>query len=140
MYPGLFDIIPAWLEDAVDVDRYILRHRVNAVFGWVGIVFTGRLASRLFGPWSGILAVILLTVSPQLLRRFDEQPKGPAVCGDERRGVVLPVDDSLPAGRISTVGTGAEIAVALGLALATRPGGLLYFGYLPLLHASRSSS
>ena len=31
-----------------------------------------------------------------------------------------------------TVGTGAALAVALGLALGTRPGALLYFGYLPV--------
>ena len=34
MYPGLFDVIPAWLEERTRTDQLTLRHRVNAVFGW----------------------------------------------------------------------------------------------------------
>ena len=132
MYPGLFDVIPAWLERQVDVDRYVLRHRVNAVFGWIGIVFTGLLASRLFGPWSGILAQILLAVSPRYFAHSMNNPKDLPFAAMSVM-VLYCLSRLTPRWPYLTVGTGAALAVALGLALGTRPGALIYFGYLPLL-------
>ena len=132
MYPGFFDVIPAWLERRYDIDRYVVRHRVNAVFGWIGILFTGLLAGRLFGPWSGILAVILLAASPRYFAHSMNNPK-------DLPFAAMSVMVLYCLSRLSTrwpyltVGTGAALAVALGLALGTRPGALLYFGYLPLL-------
>jgi hypothetical protein len=132
MYPGLFDVIPAWLERHYTVDRYILRHKVNAVFGWIGILFAGLLAGRLFGPWSGILAVVLLAASPRYFAHSMNNPKDLPFAA---MGVVVLYGLSRLSSRwpYLTVGTGAALAVALGLALGTRPGALLYFGYLPLL-------
>ncbi len=132
MYPGLFDVIPAWLERQCDVDRYVLRHRVNAVFGWIGIVFTGLLASRLFGSWSGILALILLAASPQYFAHSMNNPKDLPFAAMSVM-VLYCLSRLSPRWPYLTVGTGAALAVALGLALGTRPGALLYFGYLPLL-------
>jgi hypothetical protein len=132
MYPGLFDVIPAWLERHYKVDRYVLRHRVNAVFGWVGILFTGLLASRLFGPWSGILAVILLAASPRYLAHSMNNPKDLPFAAMSVT-VLYWLSRLSPRWPYLTAGTGAALAVALGLALGTRPGALLYFGYLPLL-------
>ena len=134
MYPGLFDVIPAWLERQYDVDRYVLRHRVNAVFGWIGIVFTGLLASRLFGPWSGILAVILLAASPGYFAHSMNNPKDLPFAAMSVM-VLYCLSRLSPRWPYLTVGTGAALAVALGLALGTRPGALLYFGYLPLFLA-----
>jgi len=132
MYPGLFDVIPAWLERQYDVDRYILRHRVNAVFGWIGIVFTGLFARRLFGPWSGILALILLATSPQYFAHSMNNPKDLPFAAMSVM-VLYCLSRLSPRWPYITIGTGAALAVALGLALGTRPGALLYFGYLPLL-------
>jgi hypothetical protein len=132
MYPGLFDVIPAWLERHIDVDRYILRHRVNAVFGWIGIVFAGRLAGRLFGPWSGILAAILLAVSPRYFGDSMNNPKDLPFAAMSVVAMYYLSKVSLRWPYVSA-GTGAKIAVALALALGTRPAGLLYFAYLPLL-------
>ena len=132
MYPGLFDVIPAWLETQYAVDRYVLRHRVNAVFGWIGILFTGLLASRLFGPWSGILALILLTASPRYFAHSMNNPKDLPFAAMSVM-VLYWLSRLSPRWPYLTFGTGAALAVALGLALGTRPGALLYFGYLPLL-------
>ena len=132
MYPGLFDLISAWLERQFDIDRYIVRHRVNAVFGWIGIVFTGLLAGRLFGPWSGILAVILLAASPRYFGHSMNNPKDLPFAAMSVM-VLYFMSRLSPRWPYLTAGTGAALAVALGLALGTRPGALLYFGYLPLL-------
>lgn len=132
MYPGLFDFIPAWLERQVDVDRYILRHWINAVFGWVGIVFTGLLARRLFGPWSGLLAVVLLVASPRYFAASMNNPKDLPFAA---MGVVAlyAMSRLSPTWPHLRAGTGVAIAVSLALTLCTRPGGLLFFAYLPLL-------
>ena len=132
MYPGLFDVVPAWLEQHLATDRYVLRHRVNAVFGWVGLVFTGLLARRLFGPWSGLLAVLLLALSPRYFAASMNNPKD-LPFGAMGMVALYGMSRLSPQWPFVRLGTGAGIAVGLGLALATRPGGLLLFGYLLLL-------
>ena len=74
-YGGLFDLICVILLKWVPLERALLRHAVNAVFGWIGIVYCGRLASRLFGPWSGLLAMILLSTSPPYFADSMNNPK-----------------------------------------------------------------
>jgi hypothetical protein len=132
MYPGLFDVIPAWLEGRSSADRYVLRHRVNAVFGWIGIVFAGLLAGRLFGPWSAILAAVLLTASPRYFAHSMNNPKDLPFAAMSVV-VLYCLSRLIPRWPYVTVSAGAAIAAGLALALGTRPGGLLYFGYLPLL-------
>jgi hypothetical protein len=135
MYPGLFDLICAWLERQFDIDRYIVRHRVNAVFGWAGILFTGLLAGRLFGPWSGLLALILLAASPRYFGHSMNNPKDLPFAAMSAMALYF-LSRISPRWPYLTVGTGAGLALALGLALGTRPGALLYFGYLPLFLAA----
>jgi hypothetical protein len=132
MYPALFDVIPAWLEQHVDADRYVIRHRVNAVFGWIGLLFSGLLALRLFGSSTAILAVILLATSPRYFAHSMNNPKDLPFAA---MSVVALYGMSFvsPQWPYVTAGAGAAVAVGLGLALGTRPGALLYFGYLPLL-------
>ena len=44
LYGGLFDAICAAVERHVAIDRYVLRHGINAIFGWIGVLYVGRLA------------------------------------------------------------------------------------------------
>ena len=132
MYPALFDVIPAWLERQYPVDRFILRHRVNAVFGWIGIAFAGGLAYRVFGPVCGILAVILLAASPRYFAHSMNNPKDLPFAAMSVL-VLYGLSRLSPRWPYVTAGAGAIIAVALGLTMGTRPGALLYFGYLPML-------
>src|SRR5262249_21425465 len=64
LYGGLYDTICAMLEQWLPIERYVLRHFINATFGWIAVVYCGRLAARLFGIWSGVLAMALLAASP----------------------------------------------------------------------------
>jgi len=75
MYPGFFDTICAAVETWVPLDRYVLRHVINAVFGWIGVVYCGRLAGRLFGAWAGVLGVALLAASPRYFADAMNNPK-----------------------------------------------------------------
>jgi hypothetical protein len=135
LYPALFDVIPVWLGEHIQADRHVLRHRVNAVFGWIGIVFAGRLAGRLFGPWAGILAVVLLALSPRYFGHSMNNPKDLPFAAMSVVALYY-LSTISPRWPYLSVGAGIRIAVALGLALGTRPGALLYFGYLPLLLAA----
>ena len=132
MYPALFDVIPAWFAQQSDLDLFVLRHRVNAVFGWVGILFAGLLGRRLFGPWAGLLTAILLAVSPRYFAHSMNNPKDLPFAA--MTVVVLYAMSWLsPRWPYLRAGAAAGVAVALALALGTRPGALLYFAYLPLL-------
>ena len=132
LYGGLFDVICVALEPYVPLNRYVFRHVVNAVFGWVGVVFCGRLAARLFGTWSGVLAMILLASSPRYFAASMNNPKD----------LPLAVTTFVALYYISTVSptwpylswtTAAKIAIALALALNVRAAALIYLGYLGLL-------
>ena len=39
VYPGLFDTICAAAEEWAGMRRFVLRHVINAVFGWIGVVY-----------------------------------------------------------------------------------------------------
>jgi hypothetical protein len=65
LYGGLVEIVSVAAQHAVDAETYVVRHAVNAMFGWLGIVVGGIVAGRMFGPRAGWLAGALLAVSPR---------------------------------------------------------------------------
>jgi hypothetical protein len=135
LYPGMFDTICAAFESWLDgrgVDAYVLRHAINATFGWIGIVYCGRLAGRLFGAWAGVLAMALLAASPRFFADSMNNPKdlpfaAMTVVALYYISTVSPTWPYVPAT------TALKIAVALALALNIRVGALLYLGYFGAL-------
>ena len=75
VYPGLFDTICAAAADWLPWNRFTIRHVINAIFGWIGIVYCGRLAGRLFGPWAAVLGALLLALSPRYFAASMNNPK-----------------------------------------------------------------
>ncbi|HXY42341.1 MAG TPA: hypothetical protein VEQ10_21875 [Vicinamibacteria bacterium] len=75
LYGALFDVICLAAERVVPGDIWTTRHYVNAFFGWLGILFTGRLAARLFGRGTGLLAMVLLTLAPRYLGELSNNAK-----------------------------------------------------------------
>ena len=132
LYPGLFDVICAALEGWVPLERYVFRHVVNATFGWIGVVFCGRLAARLFGAWAGPLAMVLLASSP---RYFADSMNNPKDLPFAAMTVVALFYISAVSPRWPHVSWTAalKIAVALGLALSIRVGAVVYVGYFGLI-------
>jgi hypothetical protein len=132
LYPGLFDTICAALQEWVPVNRWVLRHMINAIFGWIGIVYTGRLAGRLFGPWCGVLALVLLALSPRFFADSMNNPKDlpfAAMC----MVALYYISTASPRWPYISAGTGLKITIGLALALSVRPGALLYAGYFGVL-------
>jgi hypothetical protein len=132
LYPGMFDTICAALETWIPWNRYEVRHAVNAVFGWIGVVYGGRLAARLFGPWAGPLGLGLLALSP---RYFADSMNNPKDLPFAAMTVVALYYISTVSSRwpYVPVSTGIKIAVSLAMALNIRVGALVYLGYFGLL-------
>jgi hypothetical protein len=132
LYGGLFDTICAALEQWLPANRYVIRHAVNATFGWIGVLYSGRLAARLFGTWAGVLAMVLLASSP---RYFADSMNNPKDLPFAAISVVALYYFSTisPTWPYFSRSTAIKVAVALALALNIRAGALLYLGYLGLL-------
>ena len=48
---------------------------MTSVWGWGGLLFSGLLARRLFGSWGGVLAVLILVLSPRYFGHSMNNPK-----------------------------------------------------------------
>ena len=132
LYGGLFDTLCAALEQWVPINRYVLRHIVTAGFGWAGVVYCGRLAARLFGTWSGVLAMVLLAASPRYFADAMNNPKDLPFAAATVASLyyIATVSSTWP---YLSRGTAIKIALALAVALNIRAGALIYLGYLGLL-------
>ena len=75
VYGGLVEFLSVAVQHVVTFDIWAVRHGVNAVFGWVGIVFGGLMAARLFGSRAGWLAALLLVSMPRYIGESMNNPK-----------------------------------------------------------------
>jgi hypothetical protein len=132
LYGGVFDVMCVAVERWLPLDRYMLRHALNAVVGWVGVVYCGRLAARLFGTWSGVLALVLLAASPRYFADSMNNPKDLPFAAATVAALYY-FSTVSPTWPYLTRATAIKIAVALALALNIRPGALLYLSYFGLL-------
>ncbi|MBA2422214.1 MAG: glycosyltransferase [Chitinophagales bacterium] len=76
LYGGFFDMICAAANRYIGLlDPYDMRHLINAIFGFIMIVFAALIATRI-GNWrSGFIALIFLAISPQLFGQSMNNPK-----------------------------------------------------------------
>jgi hypothetical protein len=132
LYGGLFDTICAATEKYVPVNRYVLRHAINAAFGWAGAVYVGRLAGRLFGQWAGVLALMLIAISPRYLADSMNNPKDLPFAA-ATAAVLYYCSTMSPRWPYLSRSTAIKIILALAVALNIRAAALLYLGYFGLL-------
>ena len=112
--------------------RYVIRHGLDAMFGWLGIVYLGRLAGRWFGGWSGVLALALLVLSPRYFAHSMNNPKDLPFAAMTVVGLYY-ISTISPRWPYLTRGQILKIAIPLALALNIRAAALLYLGYFGLL-------
>jgi len=67
IYGGFVELTSVAVQHLVPADTYVVRHAVNSVFGWTGVVFAFLMASRLFGRRAGWIAAVLLIAMPRYL-------------------------------------------------------------------------
>lgn len=132
LYGGLFDILAVAAEHVLPGNRYVLRHVLDALFGWVGIVYCGRLAGRLFGGWAGVLGMVLLASSPRYFADSMNNPKDLPFAALSIVALYY-ISTVSPRWPYVSTGTAIKIIIPLALALNIRAGALLYAGYFGLL-------
>ena len=130
-YGGLFDTLCAAVETFIPADRFVVRHGLNALFGWVGLLYMGRLAGRLFGPWAAVVGLMLGVVSPRYLGESMNNPKDLPFAAMSTAALyyIAALPTSYP---YVTLRSAAPLVIALALALSIRVGALIYLGYFGL--------
>ena len=134
LYAALFDASAVLLHEWLGGDVYRVRHRLNALVGGLGVLVTGVLAARIAGAGAGLLAVVLLALSPRWIGHSMNNPKDlpfAVFCAVALLSFTL-VRGTTP---ILTWPRALVIGLALALPLNVRPGALLYLGYFGLLLA-----
>ena len=134
-YGGLFDTLCAAVERYVPANRYVVRHALNATFGWIGVLYAGRLAARLFGQWAGVLGLILLASSPRYFADSMNNPKDLPFAAATVVALYY-MSTMSPKWPYVSTSTAIKIVVPLAVALNIRAAGLMYLGYFGLLIAA----
>jgi hypothetical protein len=75
IYGGLVEFLSVAAQHAVRADPYVVRHMVNAAFGWVGVLVAFALARRLAGVRAAWLTAILLIAMPRYVADSMNNPK-----------------------------------------------------------------
>lgn len=127
LYGGFFEATAVVVQHVVPANRYLVRHGVNAVFGWVGIVFCGLLAARLFGSRAGWIAALLLAASPRYVAHSMNNPKDVPFAALAMVALYYIVTMSPRPPHVTWKHAG-KLTLAIALAIGVRPLGLVLLG------------
>jgi hypothetical protein len=127
----LSDALGAAAERAWPGDPWTARHFLYAGFGWLAVLYTGRVGRLVRGPGTGLLAMLMLVLSPRFFADAMNNPKDVAFAAFATAALYhtlrmrpqapfLPFRELLP------------LAVALALALNVRAGALMQLAYVGL--------
>ena len=135
-YGGFFDLTTGLINRALGFDEFDMayhhvRHIFNAIIGVLAMLFVGLLAREIAGWRAGILALWFIFLSPRFLGHSLMNPKDiPFAAGFAIALYYMVVlFKSMPRPSWKTA---LGVALGIAMALATRAGGLLLFGYLGL--------
>jgi len=128
LYAGGFEFATVVAQHLVRADTYVVRHAVNAVTGWVGIVCCGLLAGALWGSRAGWLAAILLTLSPRYFADAMNNPKDAPFAAFAMLSIAIALTMPRRPPYLTWTRT-AALALAIILAINVRPLGLMLIGY-----------
>lgn len=135
-YGGFFDLATGLANHALGFDKFDpayhhVRHLFNAWMGITAILFMGLLAYLIGGWRAAVLGIWLMYLSPRFFGHAQMNPKDIPFAAGFAMSLYFMVRlfRSLPSPHWKTV---LGLAAGIGLALSTRAGGLLLFGYLGL--------
>jgi hypothetical protein len=131
IYGGFVEFLDAAAQHLIPADVYVVRHMVNAAFGWVGVVFAFLIGARLFGTRAAWLAGLLLIIMPRYFGESMNNPKDLpfAVLMFVAAYYILTLKPEYP--YFSWI-HGLKLALAIALALDVRAMGLVLVGYAGL--------
>ncbi len=132
-YGQLPDNISCLIASIFNVEDIVsVRHFVNAIFGWLGVLFAGLLAFRISGNWlAAIITSLLLFLSPRYLGHSFNNLKDAPFAAIMMMGVYYIAYFYQAFPNVSKK-VCAMLAVSIGLALAIRVGGILLIAYFGL--------
>lgn len=137
-YGGGYDLLGALFRRlAAPMEDVMAVHLLGCIVGVLGLAGTWRLGRALAGPRAGFIALALVTLNPVLYGHMFNNPKDPPFAAAYVWSLYFMVVALAGLPRPSR-GTLAKLAVAIGLAMSVRIGGLLLLCYLGLalvLHA-----
>ncbi|MCR9101794.1 MAG: tetratricopeptide repeat protein [bacterium] len=135
-YGGFFDLTTGLINAALGFDEFDtgyhqVRHVFNALMGMLAVLFVGLFVRQIAGWRAAVLAIWLLFLSPRFLGHSMMNPKDiPFAAGFAvSLYYMVRVFRTLPKPDWRNV---LGLALGIGLALATRAGGLLLIAYLGL--------
>ena len=131
IYGGLVEFLSVAAQHAIPADAFVVRHMVNAVFGWTGIVFAFLAAWRLFGARAGWLAAAFLVCMPRYIAESMNNTKDLPFAVLMLAGFyyILTLKPQYPYFSWSHA---LKLALAVALALNVRAMGLVLLGYAAL--------
>lgn len=133
LYGGLFDLACVLAQKALpSVDKYDVRHLVNAAFGWLGIVFACRLARLMSSSRAALLTLLTLASWPTYLGHSMNNPKDIPFAAFYTAGLfyLCRLIREFPAPSWRTLAGGLA---AVALAINVRAGGIVLLVYLALV-------
>lgn len=133
-YGGLFDYTAAWANDNLggDMDEYDVRHIVNALFGFILMIFTGFLAKEVTGSWTvAFLSLLFMALSPRIFGHSMNNPKDIpfAAAFVFTLLYVIRFVKQLPRPGTKTI---VMLIIGVSAAINVRVGGILLIAYLGL--------
>jgi len=135
-YGGLFDVTAGAINHGLGYTEYdqgyhVVRHLLIALFGFLTLLFTALLTKEIGGWRAGILALLILFLSPRFLGHSFMNPKDiPFAAGFAISLYYLTrLLRELPQLNWRTA---LGLTLGFAVALATRSGGLMIVGYLGL--------
>jgi hypothetical protein len=134
IYGLLVEFLSATAQHIVPGDLWVVRHYVNATFGWAGVVFAFLMAARFFGRRAGWLAALLLVCMPRYVADSMNNPKDLpfAVLMLAASYYIVSVRTEYPYFSWPQV---FKLGAAIALAINVRSMGLLLLGYTAMAFA-----
>jgi hypothetical protein len=115
-------------QHVVDADMYVVRHVVTSVFGWLGIVFAGLLAARLWGVGAGWLAAGLLVLAPRYFGDSMNNPKDIPFAALTMAVLYYTLTIRAAPPHVSWLRV-VQLIIAVAIAINIRPLGMALLGY-----------
>jgi hypothetical protein len=133
-YGAIFDTLAAALNRVSPIGVYETRHLLNALIGILGVVGCGKLGRVLGGARAGLIAAVLLVLTPNYYGQMFNNPKDipfavGVVWATYYMVRIVPLLPQPPSSILIKLG------VAVGMTMGVRIGGLLLLGELSLLLA-----
>jgi len=131
-YGSSFDVITVFIHQTFHTKSISqTRHKCNALMGWLAILIVGLIAYLIGGARAGIIAMVLLLLSPRFLGHSFNNPKDiPFATGiiSAIYGMTLFFKQA-PYVKWYTC---LILTISIALAISVRIGGLILFGYFGL--------